>query len=107
MQTDKNIYPRMQYVPIGTVQLIGPEPYKHLIMQNNAYLQSLVMIPVLGITDNTLNKLIMVNNGTPGATQAIHDVLMTMDWCVQIEPTQTAGWMLLIMTKSNLDKGRE
>jgi len=107
MQTDKNIYPRMQYVPVGTAQLLGPEPYKHLIMQNNAYLQSLATIPVLGITDTTLNNLIPVNNGTPGAKQAIRDVLMTTDWCLQIEPTQTTGRMLLITTKSNLDTGRQ
>ncbi len=105
MQTNKNIYPRMQYVPISTAQLLGPEPYKHLIMQNNAYLQSLAMIPFLGITDTTLNNLIPVNNSTPGAKQAIRDVLMMMDWCLQIEPTQTTGRMLLITTKSNLDTG--
>jgi len=34
MQINKNIYPHMQYVPVGTAHLLGPEPYKHLIMQN-------------------------------------------------------------------------
>jgi len=91
----------------GTAQLLGPEPYKHLIMQNNAYLQSLATIPVIGFTNTTLNYLIMVNNVTPGSTQAICDVLMMTDWCLQIKPAQMAGRMLLITHKSNLDTGRE
>jgi len=90
VQINKNIHPCMQYMPIGAAQLLSPEPYQHLIMQNNTYFQSLAIIPVLGFTNTTLNYLIMVNNNTPGATHAIHNVLKMTDWCLQIKPIQTA-----------------
>ncbi len=107
IKIDKNIFPSVKYVSVGMANLLGPEPYMHLIRQNNAYLQTLATIPVLGFTDSTLNYTIPVNRGTPGATQSIRDILMTTDWCTQIEPTQTPGRMLLITTKSNLDTGRQ
>jgi len=105
IKIDKLIFPLAKYVAVGMANLLGPEPYMHLIRQNNAYLQTLATIPVLGFTDSTLNYTIPVNRGIPGATQTIREILMTSDWCTQIEPTQTPGRMLLITTKSNLDTG--
>jgi len=107
MKIAKHIFPSVQYVSVGMANLLGPVPYMHLIRQNNAYLQSLASIPVLGFTDSTLNYTIPVNWGTPGTNQTIREILITTDWCIQIEPIQTPGRMLLITTKSNLDTGRQ
>jgi len=107
MQFDKNIFPSAQYIPVGMANLLGPEPYKQLIRQNNAYLQTMASIPILGFTDATLNYMIPVHNGTPGTTRTIREILMSTEWCTQIEPTQTPGRMLLLTTKSNLDTGRK
>ena len=89
MQTNKNIYPRMQYVPIGTAQLLGPEPYKHLIHANNAYLSSLMTIPVVGILDDMLNTCISVQHPNQPETQIlIKNILLSNDWCMNLDPTK-------------------
>jgi len=103
---NKNIFPLAKYVLVRMANLLGPKPYMHLICQNNAYLQTLAMIPVLGCMDSMLNYTILVNRGTLGTTQTIHKILMSTNWwCMQIKPMQTQGRMLLITTKSNLDTG--
>jgi len=107
MNIDKSIFPAMQFVPVGMATTMGPEPYKHLIRQNNAYLSTLATIPVIGFNNTTLEFTIPVNNGAPGAKLSIREILMSTDWCTQIEPTQTPGRMLLITTKQNLDTGRQ
>jgi len=33
------------------------------------------------------------------------DILMDTEWCVQIEPTQNPGYILLLTMKDNLDYG--
>jgi len=54
-----------------------------------------------------LEFTIPVNNGAPGAKLSICEILMSTDWCTQIELTQTPGRMLLITTKQNLDTGHQ
>jgi len=60
MQVGKHILPNMQYVPIGLVANIGTASYMQLICDNNAYLTAIASIPVIGISDSTLNYTIPV-----------------------------------------------
>jgi len=103
MNINKSIFLAMQFVPVSMATTMGPEPYKHLICQNNAYLSTLVTIPVIGFHDTMLEFTILVNNGAPGAKLSIREILMSTNWCTQIELTQTPWCMLLITTKQNLD----
>jgi len=51
----------VQYIPVGIANILEPEPYMHLIQQNNAYLQLMATLLVLGFTDSMLNYIIPVN----------------------------------------------
>ncbi len=54
MANNKTDNPVLKYVPVGMAYTMGPEPYKQLILANNAYLSSIASIPVVGISDDTL-----------------------------------------------------
>jgi len=95
----------MQFVPVDMATTMGLEPYNHLICQNNAFLSTLATIPVLGFNNTMLEFMIPVNNGAPSTKLSICKIFMSTNWCMQIEPTQTQGHMLLITTKQNLDTG--
>jgi len=62
MMNDTTNNPHLKYIPIGTANMIGPEPYKQLICANTAYLSSLPMIPVLGLLDAILDLCIKVQH---------------------------------------------
>jgi len=54
MANNKTDNPMLKYVPVGMAYTMGPEPYKQLILANNAYLSSIASILVVGISDDTL-----------------------------------------------------
>jgi len=62
MNNDTTDNPHMKYIPIGTVNIIGPKLYKNLICANNAYLLLLATIPVVRISDETLSLCISVHH---------------------------------------------
>ncbi len=108
MKVGTHIFPKMQYIPVGLAANIGVAPYTQLICDNNEYLTTLTSIPVIGISDSTLNYTIPVktDQGTD-EPRTIREIIMATEWCLQIEPTQTKGRFLMITTKGNLDAGRE
>jgi len=108
MKIDPQIFPHLQYVPVGLAANIGVVPYMQLIRDNNAYLMSLTAIPLQGFNDRILNYTIptkVADNKEEFCS--IREIFMDMDWCLQIEPTQNPGRILLLTTKSQLETGRE
>jgi len=108
MKIDPQIFPNLQYVPVGLAANIGTAPYMQLIRDNNAYLTSLTAIPLQGFNDRILNYTIptrVANNKEE--FRSIREIFMDTEWCVQIEPTQNPGRILLLTTKSQLETGRE
>jgi len=96
----------LKYVPIGTANIIGPEPYKQLICDNNAYLSSLATIPVMGMSDKTLHLCIPVQHPNKPETQmTIKDIILSNKWCVNIKPTQQEGKIFILMMKAMIDDG--
>jgi len=77
MNIDKSAFVAMQFVPVGMTTTMGPELYKHLIHQKNAYLSTLATISLLGFNDTTLKFTIPVNNGAPSAKLSICKILMS------------------------------
>jgi len=96
MKINPNTFPSIKYIPVGMAMTIGSVPYMNLIQQNNVYLTSVATIAVAGIPDQTLNLEIPINQVDNRKTQTLWEILMAMDWCTQIEPMQTPGWILLI-----------
>ncbi len=61
-----------------------------------------------GFNDPILNYTIPVStNDNREELRTIREILVDTEWCVQIEPTQNPGRILLLMTKSQLEVGRE
>ncbi len=54
MATNRTDNPVLKFVPVSMAYTIGPDSYKQLILAHNAYLTSLASIPVVGISDDTL-----------------------------------------------------
>jgi len=108
MKVGNHIFPNLQYVPVGLAANIGQASYMQLIRDNNAYLTALTSIPVKGFNDRILNYTIPVHTDDNREEQrTIREILMATDWCIQIEPTQNPGRILLLTTKSLLEVGRE
>jgi len=104
MATNRTDNPVLKFVPVGMAYTIGPDSYKQLILAHNAYLTSLASIPVVGISDDTLERTIPVQHPSlPNHRLTIKEVLLRNDWCVNIEPTKTEGKIFVLTTKSNLD----
>jgi len=92
MQVGKHIFPSMKYISVGLAANIGAASYTQLICNNNAYPASITLILVLGISNRSLNYTIPVttDKGTDEPC-TICKVIMDMEWCLQIEPTQVPG----------------
>jgi len=60
MQVGKHIFPSMKCIPVRLASNIGVASYTQLICNNNAYLTSIALIPVIGISNHTLNYTIPV-----------------------------------------------
>jgi len=104
MKIDPQIFPHLQYVPVGLAANIGAVPYMQLIHDNNAYLTSLTAIPLQGFYNRILNYTILTKVAdNKEEFCSIWEIFMDMDWCMQIEPMQNPGHILLLTTKSQLD----
>jgi len=105
MQVGKYVFLNMNYIPVGLASNIRVTSYTQLICDNNAYLTVIASIPVISIRNtSTLNLIIPVKTAT-GADKpcTIQEIIMETEWCLQIEPMQTPGHILLLTTKSNID----
>jgi len=108
MKIGNHIFPNVQYVPVGLAANIGSASYMQLIRENNAYLTALTSIPVQGFNDRILNYTIPVRtDDNREEPRTIREILMATNWCVQIEPTQNPGRILILTTKRNLETGRD
>jgi len=107
-KTDKTDNPLLKYVPVGTVHTLGPKPYKQLIQINNVYLTSVATIPVIGIPDEALELRIKTRNSNNMLCyKTLKGIFLDNEWCCNIKPTETAGKILCITTKGDLDIGRQ
>jgi len=108
MKVGNHIFPNLQYIPIGLAANIRSASYMQLIHDNNAYLMALTSIPVQGFNGRILNYTIPVHTDNNHKEQCtIWEILMATEWCIQIEPTQNPGSILLLTTKSFLEAGQE
>jgi len=68
------------------------------------YLTAITMIPIEGINDDTLDlTVIPLTVTTPNDQVSIRNILLSNTWCIQVEPTQTPGKILIIMTKGQIN----
>jgi len=93
----------LQYTPSGLQSLIGETNYCHMLSENNKYLAAITTIPIEGIADDTLDLTVIPPNAKhPNDQVSIRNILLTNTWCIQVEPTQTPGKILIVTTKGQI-----
>jgi len=96
----------IQFSLSGIITLIGPEAYRNLLRDNNKYFDTLVTIPVVGITNDHLDLTIPIADPTdPNRRMTIREILLDNEWCHNIETTKTDGRLLLLTNKLNVKEG--
>jgi len=78
-----------------------------MLSENNKYLTALATIPIEGIDDETLDLTVTPPNAKhPNEQVSIRNILLSNPWCIQVEPTQTPGKILLVTMKGQITKAR-
>jgi len=98
----------LQYTPSGLLSIIGENNYQHMITENNKYLTSITTIPIEGIDDDTLELTVLPPTAkNPTDQVSIRNIFLSNIWCLQVEPTQTPGRILLVTTKGQITAARQ
>jgi len=75
---------------------------------NNAYLTSVATILVIGIPDKALElRIETCNSDNTQCYKTLKGIFLDNKWCCNIKPTETAGKILFITTKGDLDISRQ
>jgi len=94
----------LQYTPSGLQSIIGKTNYRQMLTSNNKYLTAITTIPIKGIDDEMLDiTIIPPTTKTPNNQVSIRNILLSNIWCIQVEPTQTPGKILIIMMKGQIN----
>jgi len=94
------------FVPTGAVHSIGPTNYAKLLSDNNAFLKSVVTIPVGDFPHETLDIPFSLDNDTDIDQTTLTDLMMEQAWCLNVEKTSIHNKVMLTTTKSHLKTAR-
>jgi len=96
----------VQYSLCGIATIIGHSEYQNLLRENNKFFSTLATIPISGIDDSTLGSKIAVSVAQDNnAKKTLPEIFQEQAWCLQVEPTQTPGRILLVTTKAQVSAG--
>ncbi len=95
------------FVPTGAVHLLGAENYIKLIRDNNAFIHSVLSIPLGDFQHETLDIPFSLDSSTDIDQTTLLDVIAAQEWCLSIEKTTTANKVLITTTKSHLETARQ
>ncbi len=98
----------MKFVPSGIHNIVGDATYRNMITDNNKFLTSGASIPLEGIDeaalDTTMSLTIGKNKNKEDIT--LRELLLRTAWCTQVEKTETAGKIIVVTTKGQLQTAR-
>jgi len=98
----------IQFSLSGIASVIGYNEYLTLLRENNKFFASLATIPIDGIDDTMLELDIRVADPkVPDKKMSLRDVFLNQTWCLQVEPTEKPGKIILVTTKAQLSVGRK
>jgi len=92
------------YVPTGAAHSLGSDNYAKLLSDHNAFLQSIVTIPVGDFTHETLDIPFSIEENTDIDQTTLHDIIMEQHWCYNVEKTSIHNKVLLTTTKKQLEE---
>ena len=98
----------VQFSLCGIATIIGHSEYQSLLWENNKFFSTLATIPISGIADSTLSSELAISTAQDNnAKKTLHEIFQEQAWCLQVEPTQTPGRILLVTTKAQVSAGRK
>jgi len=78
--------------------------YAKLICNNNAFLQTITVIPVEDFQHVTLKILFSTNKNTDSDQTTLLDVIEEQSWCLNVEKMNTQNKILFLTIKDQLEK---
>jgi len=94
------------FLPTGAAHTIGAQNYAKLLSDNNAFLKSVVTIPIGDFSHETLDIPFSFDSDTDIDQMTLHDLLLEQPWCLNVEKTSIHNKVLLTTTKTNLETAR-
>jgi len=95
------------FVPTGAIHMIGPEAYTKLLCEHNAFLQSVVTVPIGDFQHETLEIPFSCDTTTDIDATDLYETIVSQPWCLSLERTTTPNKVLLVTTKSQVNAARE
>jgi len=95
------------FVPTGTVHMIGPEAYKNLLCDHNAFLQSITTVPIRDFQHEMLDIPFSYDSTTDIDSTMLYDTICDQPWCISVECTKIKNKVLIITTKGQLMAARD
>jgi len=95
------------FVPTGAIHMIGPADYTKLLCKNNAFLQSIVTVPIGDFQHETLEIPFSCDTTTDIDATDLYETIVSQPWCLSLERTTTPNKVLLVTTKSQVNAARD
>jgi len=93
----------LNYTPSRFQDIISNANYHHMLSENNKYLMAITTILIEGIDDEKLDLTVTPPNAKqPNKQVSIQNILLSNPWCLQVEPTQMPGRILIVMMKGQI-----
>jgi len=86
---------------------VGATNYVNLIRDNNAFIHSVVTIPIGDFQHDTLDIPFSTDSTTDIDTTTLTELIDDQPWCLNIKKTTTANKVLITTTKENLSTARQ
>ncbi len=94
------------FVPTGAAHSLGAENYAKLLSDNNAFLQTVLTIPMGDFPHETLDIPFSMDANMDIDQTTLADAIMEQEWCLNVEKTSTNNKVLVTTTKAHLEKAR-
>jgi len=86
---------------------VGATNYANLIRDNNAFIHSIVTIPIGDFQHDILDIPFLTDSTTDIDTTTLTELIDDQPWCLNIKKTTTANKVLITTTKENLSTARQ
>jgi len=95
------------FIPTGVVHILGMVAYAKMICDNNAYLQSVISIPVGDFQHETLDIQFSTATNTDIEQTNLQEKIEEQPWCLNVDCTKTQNKILIITTTDQLEKAHK
>ncbi len=95
------------FLPTGAVHMVGVDAYKKLLCDNNAFLDTIAMVPLGDFQHEMLTIPFSDDKNTDIDSMTLYDTMLNQEWCLSLEKTTTQNKILLFTTKGQVAAARQ